>query len=222
MGVLSKVAKLAKKATEKARLKAAQAAARETARIKQKEQSLVKTVDTRPTEVVLGKKASNENKSKEKQTSRERQVNAIGKISGALTKPGNKPLSMAMYRSMSDAQLDKQVKVARSGYKNGNLTKAVLDEILDKVKRSRLANERNPGRISRAMEQGKRDSKMNKKSKVSLKENTIDYSRGGMAKPNKGMEALKKAAPAVAKKMGYNKGGYVNCGASVPGTQRKK
>ena len=209
MGIVSKAAKLAKKATEKARLKAAQAAARETARIKQKEQSLVKAVDTRPTEVVLGKKASNTNNASEKQTSRERQVNAIGKISGALTKPGNKPLSMAMYRSMSDAQLDKQVKMARSGYKNGNLTKAVLDEILDKVKRTRLANERNPGRISRAMDQGRRDSKVNKKEKVSLKENTIGYKKGGMATNKKN------------KKPSYNKGGYVNCGASNPGTQRK-
>tara|TARA_B110000858_G_scaffold127527_1_gene145092 strand:+ start:132 stop:296 length:165 start_codon:yes stop_codon:yes gene_type:complete len=53
-----------------------------------------------------------------------------------------------------------------------------------------------------------------------------------MDKMNKGMKALKKEAPEVAKKMGYkyggmakkpsyNKGGYVNCGASVPGTQRK-
>ena len=53
MGIVSKAAKLAKKATEKARLKAAQAAARETARIKQKEQSLVKVIDTKPTEVAL-------------------------------------------------------------------------------------------------------------------------------------------------------------------------
>tara|TARA_R110001592_G_scaffold2129_5_gene13136 strand:- start:124 stop:507 length:384 start_codon:yes stop_codon:yes gene_type:complete len=37
------------------------------------------------------------------------------------------------------------------------------------------------------------------------KEKTNDMSYGGMAK----------------KKTGYNKGGYVNCGASVPGTQKK-
>jgi hypothetical protein len=53
---------------------------------------------------------------------------------------------------------------------------------------------------------------------------------GGMAKKpmNKGMAALKKAAPAVAKKMGYkhggkvhktgyNKGGMAKCGASYKG-----
>ena len=40
---------------------------------------------------------------------------------------------------------------------------------------------------------------------------------GGMAKPNKGMKALKKAAPKVAKRMGYNKGGMAKCGASYKG-----
>ena len=48
-----------------------------------------------------------------------------------------------------------------------------------------------------------KDSDMKKKS---------GYKHGGMTK---GMKALKKAAPAVAKKMGYNKGGSVNCGASM-------
>jgi hypothetical protein len=49
------------------------------------------------------------------------------------------------------------------------------------------------------------------------------YKDGGeVNKPmSKGMKALKKRAPAVAKKMGYNKGGYVACGASNPGTQKK-
>ena len=37
---------------------------------------------------------------------------------------------------------------------------------------------------------------------------------------NKGMKALKKEAPAVAKKMGYNKGGY--CGASNPAARTIK
>ena len=49
---------------------------------------------------------------------------------------------------------------------------------------------------------------------------------------NEGMKALKKAAPEVAKKMGYNyggmakkkgyaKGGMVACGASNPATQKR-
>ena len=49
------------------------------------------------------------------------------------------------------------------------------------------------------------------------------YKHGGVVKKpmSKGMKALKKAAPAVAKKMGYKKGGYVMCGASNPGTQKR-
>jgi hypothetical protein len=215
MGIVSKAAKLAKKATEKARLKAAQAAARETARIKQKEQSLVKVIDTKPTEVVLGKRASNANKASEQQTSRERQVNATGKISGALTKPGNKPLSMAMYRSMSDSELDKQVKMARAGFKNGNLTKAALDEILDKVKKSQLANSRNPNRIKRAMDQGR----SNKKSKVKKLDDSMSVEEKDM--PKKVIKLYKGGMAKKNKKPSYNKGGYVNCGASNPGTQRK-
>jgi len=38
---------------------------------------------------------------------------------------------------------------------------------------------------------------------------------------NEGMKALKQAAPAVAKKMGYKKGGMVSCGASNPATQKR-
>lgn len=47
---------------------------------------------------------------------------------------------------------------------------------------------------------------------------------GGMAKKpmNEGMKALKKAAPAVAKKMGYNKGGMAICGASNPAERPMK
>jgi uncharacterized low-complexity protein len=41
--------------------------------------------------------------------------------------------------------------------------------------------------------------------KERMREENSGYSKGGMTK----------------KKMGYNKGGYVNCGASVPGTQKK-
>jgi hypothetical protein len=50
-----------------------------------------------------------------------------------------------------------------------------------------------------------KDSDMKKKS---------GYMHGGMTK---GMKALKKAAPKVAKKMGYNKGGMAKCGASYTG-----
>lgn len=206
VGVLSKAAKLAKKATEKARLKAAQAAARETARIKQKEQSLVKTVDTGPTEVVLGKKASNANKASEKQTSRERQVNAIGNISGALTKPGNKPLNMSVYRSMTVSQLKKEISKAERAYKNKSITKDVRDTIIKRAETSLAEIPKTKGRVSRAMDQGRRDAKM--KGKVTLPKAPFDAAKGGMATKKK-------------KKPSYNKGGYVNCGASNPGTQKR-
>jgi response regulator of citrate/malate metabolism len=56
--------------------------------------------------------------------------------------------------------------------------------------------------------------------------------KGGMTKMNKGMKALKKKAPAVAKKMGYSYGGSVKkpmkmnrggmCGASNPASKPMK
>jgi|11_taG_2_1085331.scaffolds.fasta_scaffold43086_3 hypothetical protein len=59
-----------------------------------------------------------------------------------------------------------------------------------------------------------------------------DYNKGGMTKMNKGMKALKKKAPAVAKKMGYSYGGSVKkpmkmnrggmCGASNPASRPMK
>ena len=55
---------------------------------------------------------------------------------------------------------------------------------------------------------------------------TKGYMAGGMAnKPmNEGMKALKKEAPGVAKKMGFNKGGMVkaNCGASMKPNRKAK
>tara|TARA_R110001632_G_scaffold24530_3_gene68313 strand:+ start:1747 stop:2142 length:396 start_codon:yes stop_codon:yes gene_type:complete len=47
--------------------------------------------------------------------------------------------------------------------------------------------------------------------------------QGGVLKKNtmnKGIKALKKVAPAAAKKMGYKHGGMVKCGASNPSTQK--
>ena len=73
--------------------------------------------------------------------------------------------------------------------------------------------------------------------KIADKVRKFRAAEGGMAmngnKPmNAGMKALKKKAPAVAKKMGYKsggmtkksgykEGGYAMCGASVPGTQTR-
>ena len=65
------------------------------------------------------------------------------------------------------------------------------------------------------------DSNIAKYGKDAMKGKSFaSYSKGGSAKkPNAGIKALKKAAPAVAKKMGYSKGGMANCGASMQPTQ---
>lgn len=64
--------------------------------------------------------------------------------------------------------------------------------------------------------------------KIAKKVKPFRASKGGIAM-NKGMKALKKAAPAVAKKMGYSKGGMpkrgyygggMACGASTEPTQK--
>ena len=64
---------------------------------------------------------------------------------------------------------------------------------------------------------------MKQPKKIAEKTAKFRANEGGMTpmkkSMNEGMEALKKAAPAVAKSMGYKKGGAVkraNCGASVP------
>jgi len=57
---------------------------------------------------------------------------------------------------------------------------------------------------------GSRDATVNKKENVTLPKAPFDYYKGGMANKKK-----KKKKPS------YNKGGYVNCGASNPGTQKR-
>lgn len=75
-------------------------------------------------------------------------------------------------------------------------------------------------RMENRAAQSNRDRGKNKKENVSLAP-AMNFAKGGTPM-NKGMKALKKAAPAVAKRMGYRKGGMANCGASVPGTQGGK
>ena len=57
---------------------------------------------------------------------------------------------------------------------------------------------------------GARDATVNKKENVTLPKAPFDLYKGGVATKKK-----------QKKKPAYNKGGYVNCGASVPGTQKK-
>lgn len=98
--------------------------------------------------------------------------------------------------------------------------------IRDLEARTKLSAEakRNLAKLKRMSKQDKQDATLRRMERR-MKDTGTDKSgrpmkQGGMAM-NKGMKALKKAAPAVAKRMGYRKGGMANCGASVPGTQKK-
>ena len=86
---------------------------------------------------------------------------------------------------------------------------------------------------TKAKREGTAKGKQFVKQPKSIAEKTRKFraAEGGLAM-NEGMKALKKAAPEVAKKMGYNyggmakkkgyaKGGMVACGASNPATQKR-
>jgi len=107
-------------------------------------------------------------------------------------------------KDMLQKMLDKQKRVFARGQK-GEVNKGQEGDVQRTENRSAQAN---------------RDRTKNKKENVSLAPG-MNFAKGGTPM-NKGMKALKKAKPAVAKRMGYNKGGYANCGASVMGTQGKK
>jgi len=99
--------------------------------------------------------------------------------------------------------------------------KDMLQKMLNKQKRVfEKGQEGDVQRMENRSAQSNRDRTKNKKENVSLAPG-MNFAKGGTPM-NKGMKALKKAKPAVAKRMGYNKGGYANCGASVTGTQGKK
>jgi hypothetical protein len=99
--------------------------------------------------------------------------------------------------------------------------KDMLQNMLDKQKRVfEKGQAGDVQRMENRSAQSNRDRTKNKKENVSLAPG-MDFSKGGTPM-NKGMKALKKAKPAVAKRMGYNKGGYANCGASMKPTQGKK
>lgn len=155
-------------------------------------------------EVVLPDSKTKKDKAKEPQTTKERKDNATGKISAITTKAGPKPLSMSAYRSMGVDKMDASLEEARKAYKAGEITKSDLGLIIKRVEEAKLRISRQPAKNKRLMDQGRRDAKM--KGKVTLPKPPFDAAKGGMA---------------TKKKPAYNKGGYVNCGASVPGTQKK-
>lgn len=112
----------------------------------------------------------------------------------------------------------------KSGKPSTQGKKATGERYLPKKARDALSDSEYAA-TSRAKRAGKKAGKQFVKQPKKIAEKTAKFraNEGGMTpmkKPmNEGMKALKKAAPAVAKSMGYKKGGMVkqaNCGASVP------
>ena len=112
----------------------------------------------------------------------------------------------------------------KSGKPSTQGKKATGERYLPKKARDALSDAEYAA-TSRAKRAGKKAGKQFVKQPKKIAEKTAKFraNEGGMTpmkKPmNEGMKALKKAAPAVAKRMGYKKGGAVkmaNCGASVP------
>jgi len=147
----------------------------------------------------------------EKQTSEERFKNATGNISAMLTSAGLKPLSMDVYRSFTSANRASIKRKAGENLRAKKITQATYDTIVDRIN---AANEVELMKNVRSMEQGIANKKakpvtLDKSMGLSEKDmprKPVRLSKGGMAK----------------KRMAYKAGGYVNCGASVPGTQKNK
>ena len=131
----------------------------------------------------------------EKQTGEERLINATGAISAMLTKAGPKPLSMDKYRSLPTRARDAFGRQASKDYDRGIITKSEYETIIKRIEEAELY------KGVRAMEQGR----ANKKAKPVTLAPAMDFSKGGTP----------------IRKM-YNKGGYANCGASVPAAQGRK
>lgn len=135
-------------------------------------------------------------KYKQKQTPKERQNAASGRISAITTKAGDKPLSMAAYRSFTDKQRADAMIQAGKDLRAGKITQKEFDAIEKKIDAADAAE------AQKAATKASNTKAGNKKVKP-LPNPFADMNKGGYAK----------------KKM-YNKGGYVNAGASVAGTQK--
>ena len=147
----------------------------------------------------------------EKQTSEERFKNATGNISAMLTSAGLKPLSMDVYRSFTSANRAAIKRKAGQNLRAKKITQSTYNTIVDRID---AANEVELMKNVRSMEQGI----ANKKSKPVTLDKSMGISEKDM--PRKPIR-LKKGGMAK-KRMAYKAGGYVNCGASVPGTQKGK
>ena len=135
-------------------------------------------------------------KFKQKQTGQERGRAASGRISAITTKAGDKPLSMAVYRSFTDKQRADAMIQAGKDLRAGKITQKEFDAIERKIDAADAAE------AQKASTKASNTKAGNKKVKP-LPNPFADMNKGGYAK----------------KKKMYNKGGYVNAGASVGGTQ---
>lgn len=167
-------------------------------------------------------------KDTEKQSSKERLINATGSISAMLTKAGPKPLSMDKYRSLPTAARNAFARQANTDYKNNFITKAQYETIIERIEAAELYKN------VRSMEQGT----ANKKAKpvtldksMALSEKTTPRKPSDMTKKELTEELRKQEAKAkprpmkkggMAKRKNYKDGGYANCGASMKPTQGKK
>ena len=136
-------------------------------------------------------------KYKQKQTGQERGRAASGRISAITTKAGDKPLSMAAYRSFTDKQRADAMIQAGKDLRAGKITQKEFDAIEKKIDAADAAE------AQKASTKASNTKAGNKKVKP-LPNPFADMNKGGYGTKKKNM---------------YNKGGYVNAGASVAGTQ---
>lgn len=178
-------------------------------------------------------------KFKQKQTGQERGRAASGRISAITTKAGDKPLSMAVYRSFTDKQRADALVQAGKDLRAGKITQKEFDAIEKKidaaddaaankasVKAQLASTGKKPITLPKAMPSRKAET-----SKPSDKKDPKDMTKKELAafvkkQEEEGKEVaarykaknLSKGGYAKKKNM-YSKGGMANAGASVGGTQ---
>ena len=119
-----------------------------------------------------------------------------GKVGNPITPESIKQAKTAISFSKMQRRIDDLPDGARK-----NMMQKLLDRQEKEFKQMQAAENT---KATDKRTSGLRDATVNRKENVTLSKPNFDYYKGGMAK-----------------KPSYNKGGYVNCGASVPGTQKK-
>ena len=146
------------------------------------------------------------------------------------SKTGERYLPSAAIKSLSSSEYAATTRAKRKGKAAGKQHVAQPKKIADKVRKFRAAEGGMAKKTVCPKCKGKGCSHCGGKGYHTAMSKGGDMNKKPM---NAGMKALKKAAPEVAKKMGYkyggsakkkmgmNHGGMAKCGASNPGTQRK-